>query len=74
MIKTKHTPTIPIFVSLILFTGLGLLAVKLANSPKSVFDGRRAMGDVERQVSFGPRTPGSNAHAQTIDYIRGTLD
>ena len=32
------------------------------------------MGDVEQQVSFGPRTPGSDGHARTISYIYDTLD
>src|SRR5512141_1920737 len=37
------------------------------------FDGQRAYQDVVAQVAFGPRTPGSEAHAQTIEYIRQQL-
>ncbi|MBV6395790.1 MAG: hypothetical protein HFACDABA_01372 [Anaerolineales bacterium] len=37
------------------------------------FDGERAYRDVIAQVEFGPRTPGSQAHQQTIDYIRRQL-
>lgn len=37
------------------------------------FDGDRAMQDVRTQVEFGPRIPGSEAHAKTIDWIRAEL-
>jgi len=37
------------------------------------FDGERALEDVYKQVSFGPRTPGSAAHADTVDYILEVL-
>lgn len=33
-----------------------------------VFDGARALEDVAHQVSLGPRTPGSDAHAQAVDW------
>jgi glutaminyl-peptide cyclotransferase len=38
-----------------------------------VFDGERAYKDVIRQVEFGPRIPGSPAHAQTVDWITTEL-
>ena len=37
------------------------------------FDGQRALGDVEMQVAFGPRTPGSSGHAQVLDWMRSEL-
>jgi glutaminyl-peptide cyclotransferase len=37
------------------------------------FDGDRAYQDVIRQVDFGPRIPGSQAHAQTVDWIASEL-
>ncbi len=37
------------------------------------FDAQRAYQDVVNQTAFGPRTPGSKAHDQVIDYIRGEL-
>ncbi|MEW5938788.1 MAG: M28 family peptidase [Chloroflexota bacterium] len=44
------------------------------NRPQPVFfDSQRAYQDVVNQTAFGPRTPGSEAHANTIDYIRGEL-
>jgi Zn-dependent M28 family amino/carboxypeptidase len=36
---------------------------------KPDFNGSRALGDVEYQVNLGPRTPGSEAHAKTVDWI-----
>ena len=37
------------------------------------FDGNRAYQDVLAQVAFGPRIPGSQAHAKTIAYIQEEL-
>ena len=54
----------------------GYLAVRYYRvyRPKpEYFDGQRAYQDVVKQVEFGPRTPGSKAHGQTIDYIRQQL-
>ena len=41
--------------------------------PPAHFDGQRAYEDVLAQVAFGPRTPGSPAHAKTIVYIQDEL-
>jgi len=35
----------------------------------AAFDGNRALDDVEYQVSLGPRTLGSPAHAKVVDWI-----
>jgi glutaminyl-peptide cyclotransferase len=40
--------------------------------PRS-FDGQRALADVETQVAFGPRTPGSSGHSQVQDWMRAEL-
>ncbi len=37
------------------------------------FDGQRAYADVKHQVAFGPRLPGSQAHAQVIDWLQAEL-
>lgn len=37
------------------------------------FDGQRALRDVEQQVAFGPRTPGSNAQAEFLAWTRSEL-
>ncbi len=64
----------PIFslVLLILLLASGLLISKwFGGSPPTTyrFDQNRAYRDIEMQLSFGARTPGSQAHQQTIDYI-----
>ena len=38
-----------------------------------LFDGQRALADVEAQVAFGPRTPGSAGHAQVQEWMRAEL-
>jgi glutaminyl-peptide cyclotransferase len=38
------------------------------------FDGQRAYADVEYQVSLGPRLPGSDAHAQAVEWMLAGLD
>ncbi len=38
------------------------------------FDAARALEDVRRQVSFGPRVPGSEAHRSTVAYIQEQLE
>lgn len=43
-------------------------------SPVEDFSGERALQDVVTQVGFGPRIPGSEAHAQTVDWIKTTLE
>lgn len=42
-------------------------------APVENFSGERAYQDVLKQVEFGPRLPGSAAHAQTVEYIQTTL-
>ncbi|HSO26693.1 MAG TPA: M28 family peptidase, partial [Anaerolineales bacterium] len=37
------------------------------------FDGERAYADVLYQTALGPRTLGSEAHAQTVDWIAASL-
>lgn len=38
------------------------------------FDGEQAMKDVEAQMAFGPRVPGSEAHVKTVQYIRSQAE
>lgn len=57
--------------ALLLLLLLPLLWGCAAPSPR--FDGRRALADVERQIAFGPRTPGSAAHAQVLEWMRDEL-
>jgi glutaminyl-peptide cyclotransferase len=41
---------------------------------EGVFNGERALRDIEMQLSFGQRTPGSDAHRRTGDWIRSELE
>ncbi|GAP11029.1 predicted aminopeptidases [Bellilinea caldifistulae] len=68
----KRSPlySLALFIILLL-TGL-LISNRFGGSPSSTlyrFDKTRAFRDVEVQLSFGERTPGSQAHHQTIEYI-----
>jgi glutaminyl-peptide cyclotransferase len=58
------------------FLLLGLISWLVYNTcqPAIHFHGQRAYQDVVAQVSFGARTPGSFAHAQTITYIQQELE
>ena len=66
----------------IYLTGIGFLLVAIAAwytiafltppEPES-FDGQRALADVQTQVAFGPRTPGSTGHAQVVEWMREEL-
>jgi hypothetical protein len=41
--------------------------------PVPVFDGARAFGYLTRQCEFGPRVPGSDAHAKCLRYLEAEL-
>ena len=41
--------------------------------PSLNFDGERAVLDVQTQLSFGPRIPGTQGHQKAIAYIQNTL-
>jgi len=67
-----------IWISLVglLVLASGLLIYSLlpnSASGNSPFDGQRAWEDVAYQVSLGPRTPSSRAHAQAIHWISTEL-
>jgi Zn-dependent M28 family amino/carboxypeptidase len=42
-------------------------------APAPRFDGQRALRDIETQMKMGPRTVGSPAHAQVVDWMAGEL-
>ncbi len=63
-----------IFFFLLLLLVGGALGLFLARqTPPATFDGEQAYEHVLAQVSFGPRLPGSEAHAQVVDYIVSKL-
>ena len=62
--------------------GIGLLLVFvlawyasafLFQSEFEEFSGERALADVEAQVAFGPRIPGSTGHARVVEWMRREL-
>jgi Zn-dependent M28 family amino/carboxypeptidase len=56
---------------------MGSLSFYLFWRPSGVhegkFNGVRALVDVKKQVEFGPRIPGSEAHAQVVSWIQDEL-
>ena len=38
------------------------------------FNGNRALDDVQTQVAFGSRIPGSDAHTKTLEWMKGELE
>ena len=48
-------------------------AALAASGPSDRWDGVRALGDVEKQLSFGVRSPGEPGHQPTIDWIVAEL-
>ena len=67
----------PTLLTLSLLALAGFLAWfvgKNVLSPQGArFDGERAMQDVLYQTSLGPRTPGSAAHAQVVEWLQVEL-
>lgn len=61
-------------VILILLTAIIAAAIFLLNTPpRAEFDGERAYQDVQTQLAFGPRTPGSAAHEQAVEWMVAEL-
>lgn len=44
------------------------------NASLTAFDSQRAYEDVIYQVSLGPRTPGSAAHSQAVEWMKNVLE
>lgn len=63
--------------ALVLATGIlfGLMALGFIwlNPRPPMFDGLRALNDVEKQLSFGPRTPGSPGHQEQVQWMMDRL-
>lgn len=62
-------------VAAILLLMIGFTAgyIYFKETKKLHFDGERAYQDVQTQMSFGPRTPGSGAHTQAVDWMVSEL-
>jgi len=72
--------SVVLYISIIGFLlagAIGWYAFAFRSQPRSssaIFDGQRAYSDVQAQVAFGPRTPGSEGHAKVQEWIRGQLE
>ena len=54
---------------LLAFAGALLLLGGCKNGSAPAFDEGRAFADLEKQVSFGPRVPGTEAHRQCRQWL-----
>jgi Zn-dependent M28 family amino/carboxypeptidase len=64
-------------IGFLLAGAIGWYAFAFRSQPKSnsaTFDGQRAYSDVQAQVALGPRTPGSEGHANVQEWIRRELE
>ncbi len=63
-------------IGLLFLSAIGWYAFSFRSQPTidSVsFDGQRAYADVQTQVSFGPRVPGTEGHAKIQEWMRDEL-
>lgn len=72
--ENMNKKLIPLLLALVLLPAIGLFVGSQIGEPGLAFDGARAYQHVLRQVEMGPRTPGSPAHAEGIEYITSTLE
>jgi len=64
-------------IGLLLIIAVGWYGYALLSQPitdSASFSGQRALADVQTQVAFGPRIPGSDGHAQVVDWMRAELE
>ncbi|HEX9597586.1 MAG TPA: M28 family peptidase [Anaerolineales bacterium] len=57
---------------MLIAAGCSLVAVQPTPLPP-VFDGKRALADVEHQVALGPRIPETPGHAAAVDWMMESL-
>ena len=66
-----------LIIALLLIGVIGWYAYSYLSQPPAesvAFDGQRAYVDVETQVAFGSRVPGSEGHAHVQEWIQGELE
>jgi glutaminyl-peptide cyclotransferase len=71
---TKKSITLYLgIIGLLLVIAVGWYVYALRAQPESAstsFDGKRAYADVQTQVAFGPRIPGTAGHAKVVEWIQ----
>jgi hypothetical protein len=68
----QRRPAILLVALMLLLTGV-LVTGCLALSSTPAFNGEQAYSILEKQCSFGPRPPGTEAHKKTRDYLVSQL-
>ena len=63
---------VTLFIGMLIWYGLAI--IHEPRSASSTFDADRAYEDVKTQVAFGPRIPGTAAHAKTVEWIKQQLE
>jgi glutaminyl-peptide cyclotransferase len=61
-------------ILLILVGGYYAASFTTVKSVPASFDGSRALADVQTQVDFGPRIPGTDGHARVREWMRTELE
>ena len=74
--KNKSISIYLLIIGLLLAAAIGWYAFAFLTQPEAaptLFDGQHAYADVQTQVAFGPRIPGSDGHAQVQAWMRDEL-
>jgi glutaminyl-peptide cyclotransferase len=75
---TKKSITLYLsIIGLLLLGAIGWYIYSFLAQPTTVsstFDGQHAYADVQTQVAFGSRVPGTEGHAKALEWIRTELD
>jgi glutaminyl-peptide cyclotransferase len=74
--KNKSISIYLLIIGLLLAAAIGWYVFAFLTQPEAatvLFDGNRAYTDVQTQVAFGPRIPGSDGHAQVQAWMRDEL-
>ena len=61
------------FSALTALTAFSVLSCRERARPPREFDGQSAFGYIEKQISFGPRVPGTKAHEQMGNWLDSLL-
>ena len=64
-------------IGILLISLIGWYVFAFRSQPttvSSIFDGQRAYENVQTQVAFGPRVPGSEGHAKILEWMREELE
>jgi len=73
-VRSHKKQIIVVGTILAIFALTSALFLLLTSKISIAFDGKRALKDVYYQIHLGPRLPGSEAHARTIEWISQTLN